>query len=207
MTFPLRAAFVCLGVLIVLGLANLEISGRRDVLANGTRLYLPLVPGADEGSLAFLPAEMRPGAFRRRFAPSIRPASSPGTTRSAMVIVTVDERKIVRSVRYGHKAEPESGEHALHYRGRGQFRFLGRDIAWNPAWRDTPHYAVLHVAADGTAVLSGLADSELKRIDKTNAGPDGPASSVGDGRSERDFRRLSSCLICRIWPSASRRQP
>ena len=168
MKIDIRSAVVLIGLSPVIGLVNLEIAGRQEVLATGTVIYLPLDPVAENGPLNSVLAEWRPGVFHHRFTPTIRPEDAadrlPGY--SGTVMVMLDERKIVRSVRHDDGVAPGQGEHALHYRGLGEARYLGRQVTWDPARREAPAYAVLHVSAEGSAILSGLADRELRRIDR-----------------------------------------
>lgn len=158
-----RVAIVILGLALILGLANWDILGKRRVVAEGAPLLLELRP-VDPRSL-IQGDYMALGLAEHTMPDKATMATLPyrGT-----VIMAVDEKGIGRFARLDDGAPPAAGELRVQFRRHGDWRGPRLDYGAQAfffqegdgeLYRDAK-YALLRVAADGSTVLTDLADKD-----------------------------------------------
>jgi len=162
-----RIAIVLVGLALILGLANWDILGKRQVIAEGAPLLLELRP-ADPRSL------FQGDYMALALADDAMPDASIIATLPyrGTVILALDADGVGRFARLDDGAPPQAGEMRVQYRrhkdGRGarldygaqSFFFQEGDAELYNAAR----YALLRVAEDGSTVLTHLAGADRQPI-------------------------------------------
>ena len=148
------------GLVAVLALVGWSVATRERLLASGARVVLELAPRD--------PRSLMQGDYMRLDYDIARTTPHEGWPRDGAIIVRADRVGAFRFVRRDDGSPVLEGEHRLTYRLRGQALRIGTDAfyfqegtgdAYAPA-----RYGELRVADDGTAVLTGLLDDQLKPI-------------------------------------------
>lgn len=157
----IRRALFWLGLALVLGVANWQIVAKQAILDAGTVILVPLRP-VD-------PRSLMQGDY---MALAYDVALSEAAPRRGVLVATLDADGVAMVLRLDEGAPLAAGEHRLAYRrdaadsavfAADSFLFQEGEASRYQAAR----FAVLKVAADGTALLAGLADAERRTI----AGP------------------------------------
>lgn len=180
-----RAALIVIGLLAALAVANHAIFGHERTLREGRVLLLELAPvdprslmQGDYMTLRFAAAEQIERALR----PASAAAGGPGPAdrrdgncglhgcRTAYAVFDLDRDGVGRLARVQDAPRPlGAGQIAVRFRERNPEGIRIASNAWffpeGQASRYQPaRYGELRVAADGTALLSGLRDAQRKPL-------------------------------------------
>jgi uncharacterized membrane-anchored protein len=180
-----RTALIAIGLLAALAVANHAIFGHERTLREGRVLLLELAPvdprslmQGDYMALRFAAAE----PIERALRPSSRTAGDlrePGRwggscglngCRTAYALFAVDRDGVGRFLRVQEAPQPlGAGEIAVRFRERNPEGIRIASNAWffpegQGARYEPARYGELRVAADGTALLSGLRDAQRKPL-------------------------------------------
>lgn len=152
-----RILFWC-GLALVVTVVNWQIAAKQAILDQGTAMLVPLRP-VDPRSL------MQGDYMRLAYADPI-PDSLTVPERGVLVVDMPDG--VIRFRRLDDGTALAAGEYRLAYRRSGSAtEFAADSFLFQEGQADRyakARYAVLKVAADGTALLSSLADEGLKEI-------------------------------------------
>lgn len=154
----IRRALFWLGLVLVLAIVNWQIVDRRTLAQSGTTMLVELRP-ADPRSLI-------QGDYMRLAYADPFPAGldRKALTRTGTLVVGLDAKKVARFVRLDEGGALAPGQHRLRYRLEGKaggVRLSSDSFLFQEGHADVyaaARYAVLKVAANGDALLVGLAE-------------------------------------------------
>ena len=180
-----RAVLIVLGLIAALAVANHAILGHERTLREGRVLLLELAPvdprslmQGDYMALRFAAAE----PIERALRPASAAADSPGGAdrwggncglngcRTAYAVFDIDRDGVGRFARVQDAPRPiGAGQIAVRFRERNPQGIRIASNAWffpegQGARYEPARYGELRVAADGTALLSGLRDAQRKPL-------------------------------------------
>jgi uncharacterized membrane-anchored protein len=156
-------ARVCIaaGLVIALALVGIEVGRKERLLASGQVVLLELAP-VDPRSL------MQGDYMRLDYAVSRLGAATTGWPRDGALVVQADAQGVARFVRRDDGQPLSSGEHRMTYRRRGPAVRVGTDAFYfQEGTADVyaqARFGELRVAPDGTSVLVGLRDADLRPL-------------------------------------------
>ena len=156
-------ARVCIvaGLVIALALVGVEVLRKERLLASGEVVLLELVP-VDPRSL------VQGDYMRLDYALSRGVDAHADWPRDGALVVQTDGRGVARFVRRDDGQPLATGEHRLTYRRRRSQIRVGTDAFYfqeGTAGEYAPaRFGELRVAPDGTSVLVGLRDADLKPL-------------------------------------------
>lgn len=161
------------GAALALGTVHVDVQDKEQVIAHGEKIYVPLVPRdprsilqGDYMALNFdLPAEVRKALEEG--------GDALGLQRRAEVVATLDGRGVARVLRLARPGEAlASAERRLPVQRLKHDWTLVTDAFYFPEGQGGPfsraRFGEFRVLPDGRALLVGLADDQLNRI---QAGP------------------------------------
>lgn len=159
----MRNALIVGGLVLVLGVVNVAIAGKERLIARGATIFVELAP-VDPRSLI-------QGDYMRLDYELVRVLRSLGRLpRDGRLVVRLDSDGIAyfsRLHREGAALAP--GEHLLHYRTRGGQVRIGSDAYFfqegHAARYQEARFGELRVAPNGSSVLVGLRDGQLRPIE------------------------------------------
>lgn len=148
----IRRILFWFGLALVLAVVNVQIAAKQAILEHGVMMLVPLRP-VDPRSL------MQGDYMRLAYADPI-PAEQTVPERGVLVVDLPDG--VIHFRRLDDGTAVAAGEHRLAYHRSGSsIEFAADSFLFQEGQADRyakARYAVLKVAADGTALLSGLAD-------------------------------------------------
>lgn len=154
----IRRILFWLGLALVLTVVNVQIAAKQAILDHGTVMLIPLRP-VDPRSL------MQGDYMSLRYTDPI-PQDHAVPERGVMVVTLTD--RVVAFRRLDDGTALAAGEHRLTYhRTSSGMEFAADSFLFQEGQADVyagARFAVLKVAANGTALLSGLADAERKEL-------------------------------------------
>lgn len=163
----IRRALFWLGLVLVLAVVNGQILAKQRILDRGTVMLLPLAP-VDPRSL------MQGDYMRLRYADPV-PQEVELPERGVLVVSLNDRAVTFRRLDDGRPLAPD--EHRLAFRQserqswwareRRDILFAANSFLFQEGLADTyaqARFAILKVAEDGTALLTGLADADRVEI-------------------------------------------
>lgn len=158
----LRSAILLAALVAILGLTNWDIAEKRTVIAEGTPVLLPLVP-VDPLSL------MQGYYMALALAPETMPdqATIARLPYTGFAILALDDNGVGRFARIDDGSALKAGEIRIRYRRHETWRqdrldYGAQSFFFQEGDADAyaqAKYALLRVAADGSTVLTDLADA------------------------------------------------
>lgn len=156
---PLEVAGILVGLVLVLGLANWNILAKQSIVETGQEVLLPLQP-VDPRSL------LQGDYMRLDYSPDLhaKDVIPKGTSRTGTAVMLLDADRVARFQRFDDDARLGESEIRLRYKlvtDAGRLRYGAESFFFQEGQRQlyqVARFGVLHVAADGTSVLIGLAD-------------------------------------------------
>ena len=158
----IRTGLIFGGVLLVLGVTNLQIVQKERLLRDGTTILLELAP-VDPRSL------IQGDYMQLDYAITRGLADTSASPRDGALVVEPDENGVARLVRHHSRAIPlMPGEQLLHYRVRdGRFQ-VGTNAFFFQEGQGEQYrgarYGELKADASGTTLLVGLRDANRKPL-------------------------------------------
>lgn len=164
-----RRILMALCLLFALLSANLQVAGLERLRQSGLTMLAPLAP-VDPRSL------MQGDYMRLGFDDSlVGPAGAPGAPPRGRLVVTLDSHGVATGLRLDAGEPLTEGAHLLAYQRKGRWRrpVVGADSFFfaegaGDRYRGA-RYAILKVAPDGKAALTGLADEHFREIQSSPA--------------------------------------
>ncbi len=150
--------------LVVLVMVNAQIVGKERIVRDGATVLLALAP-VDPRSL--MQGDYM--ALRYALAEEVAEAADAAEVADGEVVIELDESAVAQFVAL-HDGQPlASGHHLLQFRVRGEAVRLASDAFFFEEGQGESfaraRFGALRVATDGSAVLTGLRDQNLKPIE------------------------------------------
>ncbi|HEY1014251.1 MAG TPA: GDYXXLXY domain-containing protein [Herpetosiphonaceae bacterium] len=146
---------------LIIGVTTWQAAGRERLAREGTLVFLELAP-AD-------PRSLMQGDYMSLRYDLAGPLSPDQLQTSGWLVIRLDERQVARFVRvHAADAPLAAGELLLRYRVRGYEVWIGSDSFFFQEGQAPVYararYAELRLDADGSTLLVGLRDGDLKRL-------------------------------------------